>query len=131
MNKTDIIKQYAERKLREICKSSQGKPIPNWHNIEDMQGFSFRITEGELKLVFGITVYPVDEVGPGNFLVRLIGTFVNDPVIRDGYEFQAAPLGLGIQMDHAMFAEGEQELMDGVLEWIYDEADNILCQILE
>jgi tartrate dehydratase alpha subunit/fumarate hydratase class I-like protein len=123
--------QYAENKLRSICRDSQGKPIPNWYNIEDMQGFAIRLTEAELNLTLSVVVYPVDEAGPGNFLVRLQATFTGKPVIQHGFEFMPAPLGIGVQLDQAMYAETEQELMDGILEWIHDETENILCQILE
>lgn len=131
MSTTKAVQQYAEMKLRDICKSSQGTPIPNWFKVEDMQGFSFRITEGELNLVFAIVAYPVDEAGPGHFLLKLQATFVTKPIFKDGFEFQPAPLGIGLQLDQAIFAETEQELMDGCLEWIFDETGNIMCQILE
>jgi hypothetical protein len=131
MSVTSAVMQYAENKIRSICKASQGKPIPNWFNIEDMQGFAIRLTEAELNLTVSVVVYPVDEAGPGNFLVRTQATFTSKPIIKDGFEFMPAPLGIGIQLDQPLFAETEQELMDGVLEWLHDETENILCQILE
>lgn len=131
MSTTSAVQRYAEMKLREICQSCQGKPIPNWFNIEDMQGFSFRITEGDLNLVFALVVYPIDEEGPGHFLIKLQGTFCSKPVLKHGFEFQPAPLGIGLQLDQAVYAETEQELMDGCLQWLFDETDNIMCQILE
>jgi hypothetical protein len=130
MSTSDAVKQYAEMKLRQICTESQGKPIPNWFNIEDMKGFGVRVTEGELNFLLSATAYPVDEEGPGHFLVNVQATFLSKPALRQGYEFMPAPVGTSLQIQNAMFAEDEQELQDGILQWIHDEAENILCQIL-
>jgi len=131
MSSTDAVNRYAVDKVKLICQEQLDKPIPNWFNIEDMQGFNFRITEADLNLTFSIVVYPVDEAGPGNFLVKLQATFTNSPVKRQGYEFMPSPLGVGVQLDYALYAETEEELMDGILVWISDEAENILGQMLE
>lgn len=131
MSQTSAIIQYAQMKLRDICKASLGKPIPNWFSIEDMEGFTIRITEGELNLVVAAVVYPVEVAGKDNFLLKVQATFVSKPIIKDGFEFMPCPLGVGIAMDCPLYAETEQELMDGVLQYIYDETNNILEQILE
>lgn len=131
MSQTEAVKQFAIMKVCQICEDNKNKEIPNWFNIEDMMGFNVQITEGDLNFLFGITVYPVDEEGPGHYLVKLQATFMSAPVKRQGYEFLPAPIGNSIQIDQAVYAEGEQELQNGILQWIQDEAENIMCQILE
>lgn len=131
MSQTEAVKQFAIMKVCQICEDNKNKEIPNWFNIEDMMGFNVQITEGDLNFLFGIIVYPVDEEGPGHYLVKLQATFMSAPVKRQGYEFLPAPIGNSIQIDQAVYAEGEQELQNGILQWIQDEAENIMCQILE
>lgn len=131
MSNTSTIINYAVMKVKSICEEQMGKPIPNWFNIEDMQGFAFRITEGDLNLLNSIVVYPVDEAGPGHFLVKLQSTFTTAPAVRQGYEFMPAPLGVSIEMDYPLYAETEEELQAGILVWLSDEIENILNQILE
>lgn len=131
MSQTKTVIQYTEMKLKEIVQASIGKPIPNWFNIEDMQGFGMLITEGDLNFVLNTVAYPVDEAGPGNFLIKLQASFMSPATKRQGYEFTPSPIGTSIELDFPLFAETEQELMDGVLQLISDEAENILCQVLE
>lgn len=131
MGQINTIIEYGTAKLREICEDSTGSPIPNWFNVEDMQGFGITIDEGDLNLQLATVVYPVDEMGPGHFLIKLQTSFMSKPVKRNGYNFSPAPIGAGIELDCAIYAENEQALQDGVLQFISEEAENILCRMLQ
>lgn len=128
---TKAVITYATMKLTQIMNERKGKPIPNWWKVEDVQGFGLRITEGELNFMITAQVYPVEEEGPGNFLIRLVSTFMSPPVGGEGFEFMSMPVGQLLQQDFPMYAVDEQELQDGILQLISDEAENILCQILQ
>lgn len=128
---TNAIIEFAKTKTIGICEELKGKQIPNWWKIEDIQGFGFKVTEGELNFQVGVAIYPVAEEGPGTFLVKLNASFLSSPVRRQGFELIQVPLGAIMEMDFPLYAEHEQELMDGVLQLISDEAENILCRILQ
>ncbi|QBZ70857.1 hypothetical protein pETSU_276 [Edwardsiella phage pEt-SU] len=131
MAATSAVITYATMKLVQIMNERKGKPIPNWWKIEDVQGFGLRVTEGELNFMITAQAFPVEEQGPGNFLVRLVSTFMSAPVGSDGFEFMSMPVGQLLQQDFPVYATGEQELQDGIMQLISDEAENILCQILQ
>lgn len=131
MGQINSIIDYAVTKLRGICEESTGKPVPNWFKVEDMQGFGLHVNEGELNFQIVTVIYPVEEMGPGNFLIKLQASFMGSPVVRNGYTFIGSPLGAAIELDCAIYAEDEQALQDGVLQFISEEAENILCQILQ
>lgn len=131
MGQTQAVIQYAQMKIRQICDESKDKPIPNWWKIEDVMGFGIRISEGELNFQIGISIYPVEEFGEGNFLIKLHSNFLSKPANRHGYEFIPMPIGPIFEMDTPMYAEGEQELQNGILQWIHEEAENILSRILQ
>lgn len=131
MTQTEAVKQFAIMKLCQICEDNKNKEIPNWFVIEGMMGFNVRVTEGDLNFLIGVTVYPVDEEGPGHYLARLQASFISPPVKRQGYEFLPAPIGSSIQIDQAIYAADEKELQNGILQWIHLGSENILCQILE
>lgn len=133
MNQTNNIIQFAVHKLREICEENKGKLVPNWWNIEDMQGFGFHITEGDLNLRIMTVIYPVDDAGPGQFLVKLQAAFFGNDIPNEagGYHFIATPIGAGIEFDIPMMAHDQQELQDGIFQHISDDAENILCQMLQ
>lgn len=131
MSTTTAIIEYAKTKMFNICEELKDKEIPNWWKIQDVEGFGFRVTEGDLNFQVGIACYPVEEEGPGHFLVRLNASFLNTPVKRQGYEFLPTPQGPVCEMDFAVYAEDNKDLVNGVLQIISDEAENILCQILE
>lgn len=130
MSTTEAVKQYAEMKLRQIVTEQLGKPIPNWFSIEDMKGFGILVSEGELNFLITATVFPVPDEPNGGHLVKLQASFMSKPVIRQGYEFSPVPIGNSVLFDIPLYAEEEQELQDGILQYIYDEASNIMCQIL-
>lgn len=131
MKPINTVIEYGTKKLREICEENTDKTIPNWFKIEDMQGFGIDINEGELNLKLSVVVYPVDEAGPGNFLIRLQSSFMSAPVIRNGYTFSPAPVGSGIELDCPIYAETEEGLQNGIWQFISEEAENILCQMLQ
>jgi hypothetical protein len=131
MAQTQAVIQYANMKLRQICADSKDQPIPNWWSIEDMKGFGIRISEGDLNFLISVAVYPVEEAGPGHFLTKLQATFLTPAVQRQGYEFVPMPIGPSVEMDYPVYAEDEQELQNSILQWISDDAENILCRILE
>jgi len=132
MGSTQAVIDYTQRKLREIATECQGKPIPNLYKIDDVIGFGILITEGDLNFSVAITAYPVDEVGKENFLVKVQAMFRNKPVtMPDGYEFVSVPIGTIIELDHALYAEDEQQLIDGILQFLDEEAENILCRIMQ
>lgn len=128
---TETIRVFAVRKLVAITQECKGKIIPNMWKYDDTVGFSININEGELNFAIQAAAAPVQEAGPGNFLIRVQATFLNAPVLRDGYSFPAVPVGSMITLDFPLYAEDEQELTDGILQIFQDEAENILCQILE
>lgn len=133
MSKINTVIDFGTMQVRQICEELKGKPFPNWWQIEDMQGFGVQITEGDLNLRLMTVIYPVDEAGPGNFLVKIQAAFMNKDVPAEGggYYHIATPIGAGIEMDAPIVAGDQQELQDGILQWISDEAENILCQMLQ
>ncbi|QGH71889.1 hypothetical protein N1M2_26 [Klebsiella phage N1M2] len=128
---TSAVKIFATRKLVEIMEECKGKQIPNMWKFEDTVGFTVNITEGDLNFTIQAAAAPVAEAGPGNFLIRIQSTFVGKTVFKQGYNFPATPVGQMVVMDFPLYAEDEQELTDGIAQIIQDEADNILCQILQ
>ncbi len=128
---TKAVIQYGTMKLNQIAAERKGKPIPNWWKVEDVQGFGLRVNEGELNLMLAVQAFPVPEAGPGNFLVKFVTTFMSPPVGAHGYEFMPMPVGPMLQQDFPMYAVDEQDLQDGIMQLIADEAENILCQILQ
>lgn len=132
MGNTQTVIDYTQRKLREIATECQGKPIPNLYKIDDTIGFGILITEGDLNFSVIVSAYPVEEVGKENFLVKVQAMFRNKPVATpNGYEFISTPIGAIIELDHALYAEDEQQLIDGILQFLDDEAENILCRIMQ
>ncbi|KAB3419277.1 hypothetical protein F9Z84_07175 [Escherichia coli] len=133
MSKINTVINFGTAQLRQICEELKGKPFPNWWQIEDMQGFGIHITEGDLNLRLMTVIYPVDEAGPGNFLVKIQTAFMGKdvPAESGGYHFVATPIGAGIELDAPIVAGDQQELQDGILQWISEEAENILCQMLQ
>ena len=128
---TSAVVTFGTMKVNQIMAERMGKPIPNWWKVGDVQGFGVRVSEGDLNFMLAAQVFPVEEEGPGHFLFRLVSTFTSSPVGADGYEFMPMPQGQMLQQDFPIYAEGEQELMDGIMQIISDEAENILCQILQ
>lgn len=131
MSQTQAIIEFAKTKVFNICEEIKGKQIPNWWKIEDIQGFGFKVTEGSLNFQIGAACYPIEEAKPGTFLVKINAAFLSDPVRKQGFEFLQVPIGAVCEMDFPVYAEDEQELMDGVVQIISDEAENILCRILQ
>lgn len=131
MGQTEAVRQYALMKLQDIAETSKGKEIPNWFKIDDMVGFGIRISEGDLNFQVSSTAYPIPNEPAGTFLLTINASFMSRPVSRNGFEFMPVPLSALCEMQFQMFAEDEQELMDGILQVIHDEADNILCRILQ
>ncbi|AEV89483.1 hypothetical protein OBP_046 [Pseudomonas phage OBP] len=131
MSQTQAIIDFATLKVTGICTELKGKQIPNWWKMGDVQGFGFKVTEGELNFQIGAAIYPVEEAGEGNFLIKMNSCFLSNPVRKQGYELLQVPLGAVLELDFPIYAEHEQELMDGVLQLISDEAENILCRILQ
>ena len=131
MKPINTVIEYGTAKLREIAEANMDKPIPNWFKIEDMQGFGIDINEGELNLKLAVVVYPVEEAGPGHFLIKLQASFMSAPAVRNGYTFSPAPVGSGIELDCPIYAESEEGLQNGILQFISEEAENILCQMLQ
>lgn len=80
MSKINTVINFGTAQLRQICEELKGKPFPNWWQIEDMQGFGIHITEGDLNLRLMTVIYPVDEAGPGNFLVKIQTAFMGKDV---------------------------------------------------
>ncbi|UQT02623.1 hypothetical protein YUBABA_02110 [Serratia phage vB_SmaM-Yubaba] len=128
---TSAVKVFATRKLVEIMEEIKGKQIPNMWKFEDTVGFSINITEGDLNFTVQAAAAPVQEAGAGNFLIRIQSTFTGKAVMKQGYHFPATPVGQMVVMDFPLYAEDEQELTDGIAQIIQDEAENILCQILQ
>lgn len=128
---TSAVIQYGTMKVNQIMAERKGKPIPNWWKVEDVQGFGVRVSEGDLNFMITAQAYPVEERGPGNFLLRLVSTFMSSPVAGEGYEFMPMPQGQMLQQDFPIYAVDEQDLQDGIMQLISDEAENILCQILQ
>lgn len=130
MGQTEAIRKFTVAKLLAISESQKGKQIPNWFQIDDMVGFGIRVTEGEVNFQVGITAYPLENQ-PGHFLIDVNASFMSKPVIRDGFEFLPMALSAIFQMNERIYAEDEQQLQDGMLQIIMDEADNIICRILQ
>lgn len=128
---TSAVKIFATRKLVEIMEECKGKQIPNMWKFDDTVGFTVNITEGDLNFTIQAAAAPVAEAGAGNFLIRIQSTFVGKTVFKQGYNFPPVPVGQMVVMDFPLYAEDEQELTDGIVQIIQDEADNILCQILQ
>lgn len=131
MSTVNAIKNLAIAKVTQICEEWKNKEIPNWAKMGDMHAFGFRVTEGELNFQITLAIYPVEEPGPGNFLVHLQTAFMSTPVQRAGYEILQVPIGPAYEFQYAMKADDEPQLQNNVLQLIQDEAENILCQILE
>lgn len=131
MGATSAVIAYGTMKLSQIVNERKGKPIPNWWKVEDTQGFGIRVNEGEMNFMITAMAMPVEEESPGNFLIVLNSTFMSAPVGAEGYEFMSMPVGPILQQKFPMYAVDEQELQDGILQLISDEAENILCQILQ
>ena len=131
MGATNAVIQFGTMKLNQIVEISKGKPIPNWWKVGDVQGFGIRINEGDLNFMITCAVFPVEEAGAGNFLIKLQSTFISNPIGAEGFEFLPMPIGQILELDYTMYSEDEQELQDGILQLIADEAENILCQILQ
>lgn len=117
--------------IHQAVQQLKGKTIPNMSLVEDTHGFRLVITLSDLNLAISTLAAPVEEVGPGNFLVTLHSYFLNPDVVKDGYTLTGSPSSAIIQMNFPMFAETELELTDGILQLINDESENIICQILE
>lgn len=130
MQATEAVRQYAQMKLVQLVEACKGKEIPNWYQIEDQVGFGIRITEGDLNFQVNMSAYPIDEQ-EGAFLINMNASFMSKPVARNGFEFMPMPLAAVMTMDFQLCAETEQELQDGMLQLISDEAENILCRILQ
>lgn len=128
---TKAVIQFGAMKVNQIVAERKGKPIPNWWRIDDVQGFGLRISEGDLNFMMAAQAFPIPEEGEGHFLFKLVSTFTSSPVGAQGYEFMPMPQGTILEQSFPIYAEGEQELMDGMMQAIADEAENILCQILQ
>ena len=130
MSVTEAVKQFAVMKVSQICEMYKDKELPNWAKFEDTHSWSFRVNEGDLNFQISSALYQVEEAGAGNFLVKLSTALMSSPVRREGFEIMSVPL-LIVELDFQLYAEDEKELQNGLLQLINDEAENILCQLLE
>ncbi|EBY9764085.1 hypothetical protein D5W64_13310 [Salmonella enterica subsp. enterica serovar Saintpaul] len=125
------VKQLATTIIYQITESLKGKQIPNMYSINESLGFSLRITEADLNYNIQVNAAPVPDAGEGQFLISTISMFYTPPVVRNGFQFDAVPEGRIIEMQYPLYAEHEQELIDGILQIIQDDSENILCQLLD
>lgn len=131
IQKTNAVQQFAAAKVRQITNMLKGKAIPNMYQIEDTVGFGIRITEGELNFAIQVTAVPIPEAGEGNFVVYINNMFYKPAVIQQGFQFEPVPEGKLVEMHYPLYAEHEQELVDGILQILHDDVENILCQLLD
>lgn len=110
----------------------KGKSIPNMSLINDILAFRMVIVESGVNFAIAPSALPVEEAGPGNFLVKIYATIIGDDVVGPtGCILSAMPISPLLELDFQLYAENQQELTDGILELISDEVENILCQILD
>lgn len=118
-------------KVKSICAENKGKLIPNLCKFDDIVGFNLQVTEADLNFRISSFAYPVEDKGPGHFLLVISSCFLNAIVPKDGYYFEQVPTGPVFEYRAAIYAEDEQELTDGIFHNIDLEIENILCRMLQ
>lgn len=131
MSKIDNVVKFVTTMTKKITEDLKGKPIPNWFDVEGVEGFSFHITQSDVNVIVSAGLYPVEEANEGDFLCCLQVQFVTKPIQRDGYYILPSFLSNVYTNNYALNAEDQQELQDKTLEIISNNIENAVALALE